>query len=163
MNIDSKSLIKIVFVITTLFVVAFLINFIFFLLLPKQTVEYYEQKSYRYPYRNYDLLSLFSKHDIKKVKSKKQNTSYSLLSQIKLNAVYAKAQGLGWVVIQEKGNQKTHVLALEDTFKGYKLKNVYKEYALFEKNKKRYKVIMKNEKLKYNSLKKEIPHTKKKR
>ncbi|WP_428025606.1 hypothetical protein [Arcobacter sp.] len=132
-----------------------MINIMFFVVLPKQGIEHITETQYKFTLRNYDYLSVFG---FKNLPSQKKELTvakdnYPLLSQIELNAIYSKSNGLGWIVLKEKSGNKTHVLGLQDSFKNYKLKSVNKSFAIFEKDGMEYKLEMKKDKLKYKVVK----------
>lgn len=70
------------------------------------------------------------------------------LQGIKLKAVYYDGKK-GFVIIKDK---KTHFIDLNKTYKGYKLIKIGINYAIFEKNQKKYKITMKKEKIKYKNI-----------
>lgn len=80
------------------------------------------------------------------------------LKGVKLKAVYFNGKS-GFIILEEKG--KSVFVDLGKLYKGYKLTEIGKNYAIFEKNNKRYKLEMEKEKLKSTfSIKTPEPKTK---
>ena len=80
------------------------------------------------------------------------------LQGIKLKAVYYDGKK-GFVIIKDK---KTHFIDLNKTYKGYKLIKIGINYAIFEKNQKKYKITMKKEKMKYKTITEPVTYVPKK-
>lgn len=81
------------------------------------------------------------------------------LRGVKLKAIYYNGRN-GFVILEEKG--KTAFVDLGKMYKGYKLTYIGKNYVIFEKNHKNYKLEMEKEKIKntFSVKTKEPEHTK---
>lgn len=71
------------------------------------------------------------------------------LKGIKLKGVYYDGQK-GFVIIEDKN--RTYFIDLNKRYRGYKLVKIGLNYAIFEKNQKEYKIVMKKEKTHYETL-----------
>lgn len=134
--------------------IAFTLNTIILIYLPKEYVIDKEIKKYDIEYNKYNINKTFQDRKrvekVKKVVDTKPK-EYSLLSNIVLKAIYATNDDSSWVIISEKSSSKTHMLSIGEEFKNYVLKEVYSTYVFFEKNGKRYKVLL-NDKNEENKL-----------
>ncbi len=83
------------------------------------------------------------------------------LKDIKLKGVYYDGQK-GFVIIEDKN--KTYFIDLNKKYKGYKLIKIALNYAIFEKNQKEYKIVMKKEKIhsNYKIINEPVKYVKKK-
>ncbi|WP_419768887.1 hypothetical protein [Arcobacter sp.] len=155
MNINFNFMSKYVFTLMFLFLVSYIFNIMLFLILPKMGVDYIVENRYRFAFRDYDYLSTFGFKNAQ-IQTKQVITtekSYPFLSQLELNAIYSKSSGLGWIVLKEKSSKKSHILALNDSFKGYQLKKIEKSFVIFVKDKIEYKLEINKDKLKYKVIK----------
>ncbi|RXJ98919.1 hypothetical protein CRV02_12775 [Arcobacter sp. CECT 8989] len=155
MNINFNFVSKYVFTLMFLFLVSYILNIILFLILPKVGVDYIIENRYRFAFRDYDYLSTFGFKNTQ-IKTKQVVTKqkiYPFLSKLELNAIYSKRNGLGWIVLKEKSTKKSHILALNDSFKGYQLKKIDKLLVIFVKDKIEYKLEINKDKLKYKVMK----------
>ncbi|WP_164970284.1 hypothetical protein [Halarcobacter ebronensis] len=119
-------------------------------MLPNSSVEEEKKFDFAFVKRDYDYKrAFFSQKEMDKVKIDTLKQDYVLLSKIKLNALYSIDKNRAWIVVEEKASGKTTILSVNEEYKGYLLKEVYKTFAIFEKNSKLYKLNMKEEKLKY--------------
>jgi type II secretion system protein C len=81
----------------------------------------------------------FNRNEIKQIKN------FATLKGVKLKALYFNGK-TGFVVLEEKN--KTFFVDLGKYYKGYKLIEIGNNYAIFEKNNKKYKILMEEGKLK---------------
>lgn len=150
MNINFNVVFKFCIPFLTIGVITYLFSMIIFFSLPKFGVDFSSNIDNTLRYKNYNLNLLF-----KTVKKEQKTISvvkkkeYELLSSLTLNAVYSKSNGGGWVIIKENSTSKTHILKKSESFKNYVLKVVYPSYVIFEKNKKEYKLSIKQNKNKF--------------
>jgi len=149
MNINYNSLFKKVIPFLIIIFVAIVIDFILYLSLPKETLEYAHNTTEPLVYKRFEIQNAFKKQNkiirrITKVKKKKED--YRILNNLNLLAIYAMNNNDGYIIIQEKNKNDTIILSKDDEFKKYKLKSVYKTYVVFIKNNKEYKLSMRDEK-----------------
>jgi type II secretion system protein C len=124
------------------FGIAALIWGIGFLFLKKEPVFYKPLKK-DYSFYSINLTNIFfNSREIKQIKSIKP---VETLTGVKLKAIYFNGKK-GFIIIEEKG--KTVFVDLGKFYKGYKLIEIGKDYAVFEKNYKKYRLQMKKEHIK---------------
>jgi len=151
MNINYNSLFKKLIPFLIIIFVAIVIDFILYLSLPKETLEYTQNSTESLVYKRFEIQNAFKKQNkiIKKItKIKKKKEDYLLLNNINLLAIYAMNNNDGYIIIQEKNKNDTIILSKDEEFKKYKLKSIYKTYVVFIKNNKEYKLSMRDEKSK---------------
>jgi len=144
MNINTNRVIQFCIPFLGILLLSYFLSAIIFYSLPKSGIEFVKKGSSDLKYENYNLSMFFNKaKKQQKIVRKVVKSEYKLLSQLSLNAVYAKSDQSGWVIIKEKSSSKTHILAQGESFKNYKLKYLFPSYIIFEKNSKEYKLAMK--------------------
>ena len=149
MNINYNSLFKKVIPLLIIIFVAIVIDFILYLSLPKETLEYTQNTIEPLVYKRFEIQNAFKKQNkiIKKTtKVKKKKEEYRLLNNLNLLAIYAMNNNDGYIIIQEKNKNDTIILSKDEEFKKYKLKSIYKTYVVFIKNNKEYKLSIRDEK-----------------
>jgi len=124
-----------------------------FLFLHKTPVFYVPQTK-DYSFYSINLTDIFFNTEVKKVIKKPIQT----LRGVTLKAIYANGKR-GFIIVEEKG--KTAFVDLGKLYKGYKLTYIGENYAIFEKNGKKYKLEMKKSKIK-NSFSIKTPEAKRK-
>lgn len=124
--------------------IAFLTTNILYFYLPKDGINFDKQYSNNIEYRKYNVKNSFEGKKVPKKREKKE-IKYNLLKKIQLKAIYS-TQGLnGWIIIEDK-SKKTHILSVGESFKNFKLIKVYLNYVIFSKNRKEYKLSLKDDK-----------------
>lgn len=143
MNINYNKLFDKLLPFFILFTTAYIISFIIYLYLPKKSVTKYKNSSLEIDYKNYKSLFKSSiSSSIEKEKVTNNSKEYKLISNIELKAVYAQSEYIGWIILEDKNN-KTYILENDEKFRGYILRSLYKNYVVFEKNNKKYRLKIK--------------------
>jgi len=110
------------------------VAFLFFL--PLKSLQYPLEDDLALPFRSYPFDKEFGLTIMTKKVIKIKKPSYDLKSMT-LQAIYKDKNG-GYIVVEDKKDKKTAVLSLNETYKGYKLSEIHKQYVIFVKNSKRY-------------------------
>jgi len=148
MNINFNQIIKATIPFFIIFLIAYIINTVLYIYLPKKPILTVQKVNYDVEYTKYKIYQNFKEKIVveKKKTKKKKKTDYKLISNIILKAIYSTQNNGGWIIISEKSSDKTHILSVGDVFKNYKLKLLYKNYVIFSKHKKEYKLEIKADK-----------------
>ncbi len=127
---------------------AYILTTIIFIFLPKSGVDFIKSSNSNISYQKYD--GFYSKVSIiksrPKIDRKIEKKDIQTLSRYALKAIYSTASNSGWITIEEKSNKKSIILEQYEKFNGYTLTKLYKNYVLFEKNLKEYKLELPKEK-----------------
>ena len=144
MNTNSN-IIKNIAIFISLVVIAYIINLVLYFYLPKQKpiMEQSSSSVLEYVRYNFDN-SLKEKVAPQKVQKEvvKKKQEYQLLSNITLVAIIDLGNGNGVITLVQKGLSDTIILGIDEEFKGYKLKEVYKDFVIFVKNDKQYRLTL---------------------
>lgn len=144
MNINYNTLFKMVIPYFIIILVAYIATTTIYFLLPSKAPQYTIQNGNNLEYHRFNILDVFKKikSEKKEIVQKKKKNEYSLLTNIELVAIYALGKGDGYIIIKEKNQDKTELLSIKDSFKGYVLREIFNTYALFSKDKQEYKLQM---------------------
>ncbi len=151
MNINFSNIIKNIISVVFISVIAYSISSIIYFILPKTGIEKINKDKLNIEYKRFNIKQFFysEKIEIKPVKQKQE-----LLTNVKLQAIYAVNEEKGWIIIADSSSE-THLLSVKDKFKGYTLSRIYSNYVIFIKKDKEYKVVLKaSKKLEYSIIKK---------
>ena len=149
MNINYNSLFKFFVPYFIIVFIAVCIDFMIYIYLPKVAKIHKVNESNNLEYKRFEVSNAFKvkKQIIKKVvKKKKRKESYTILNNINLLAIYAMNDNNGYIIIQEKNKNDTVILSKNESFKKYTLKSIYKQYVVFSKNNKEYKLSLNDSK-----------------
>jgi len=148
MNINYNSLFKSSILYLLVIFIAISIDFVAYLFLPKEVLIYEPKVADNLPYKRFNIKSSFiqSTKKVQKKIIKQKKKEYTILNKIDLLAIYSMNNNDGYVVIQEKNKNDTIILSKNEKFKNYKLQDIYKTYVVFVKNKKEYKVSIRDAK-----------------
>lgn len=145
MNTNFNKIIKTISILLSLLVIAYIINIVLYLYLPKQKVVQQLKSNNELEYIRYDFYKSL-KEKVKEIKPQKtivkKKQEYQLLSNITIIAIIDLGDGNGVITITQKSSSSSIILGIGEEFKGYVLKEVYKGFALFEKNGKQYRVTL---------------------
>jgi general secretion pathway protein C len=145
MNTLFKKMIHLLLPIFLLTLVAYLLNLGLFIYLPKEKPIVSIDNETNLEYKRYNVTIAFTKPKEKKTIPQnipKKKTEYQLLSNIKLIAIYDLGNGKGVITITSQGSNDSVILANSEEFKGYVLDSVYRDYVVFTKNNKEYRVTL---------------------
>jgi general secretion pathway protein C len=155
MNINFSSILKYLVSILIVVCLAFLLNFILYIFLPKQNIQDIFKQRIDLDYDIYNIKKLYNNDKIiKQQKAQEEPQNYSTLKNIKLKAIYATKDTKGWTVLTNKNNI-THILHTNEKFKKYTLMKVFANYVIFSKDKKEY-VVQLQKKSKIIHIKDEV-------
>lgn len=149
MNLNFNKLISFFLPFLTIYVISFVISKIIYIQLPKHSVESTKNSSNLYEYRKYDYINSFKVNTPTKKKTESEKSlkaDYILNENIILQAIYQLSEDDGFVILQERGQSKTHTISKNEVFKGYKLISIKSNFILFEKDDKIFKLFMENRK-----------------
>ena len=160
MNINYNSLFKALIPYFIILLIAILLDFILYVYMPKSTKKYDMKDDNNLEYKRFEVQTVFKikAKIIKKVEKKVvKKENYTILNNINLLAIYAMNNNSGYIIIQEKNRNDTIILSKNESFKNYKLKDIYKTYVVFVSNNKEYKLSINDEKksTKYQVIKEE--------
>ena len=113
--------------------------------LPKNSPRTTVQKSLQMPYVHADFKSMIDSGTKSKRAFSSNETSATLnINTLILKGLYGNSH-YGYIIIAPKSKpDKTTILSVGESYKGYKLQGVYAEYALFMKNNQQYKLYLKS-------------------
>lgn len=146
MNINTNSLVLFFIKLFKIFAVVYVLNTILFFYLPKVGVNNEIYKDDNLSFYQINISSAFEE----KNKPKKQVVTSRDIQQINkflLTAIYSvDNQNDGWIIISTKGSESnTTILSVNEKYKGYTLKEIHSQKAIFEKSSKEYEVYLDKE------------------
>ena len=118
----------------------FLLNSIIFFYLPKSGVDFIKDESPTLSYKQYGFYS--TTNDINGNLNNSKQVSQTL-SQYNLKAIYYTNINSGWIVIEEHEANSSYILSCGEKIDGYTISKLFKNYVIFEKDKKEYKLEIK--------------------
>lgn len=148
LNINYSLIFKSVTPFIFIIVFAYLVTLVMYIYLPKEKASILERTTSALQYKRYDIKDAFMKEEIKKIIKKKvipKKQDYQFLSNINLLAIFHIGRDGGFVTVQERGKTTTQILAIGETIKGYTLKKVFFNYAIFVKNSKEYRLSLRGD------------------
>ncbi len=159
-KILNNKIIKLLAIILILAAIAKFANLIALYFLPKTGVELSSDISANIKYRGYKISNLF---DLKRAQTTKQAPkpieNVFKIDSLILHAIYGDNKQ-GFIVFAEKTNaSNTHILALNDSYKGYKLAQIRLSSVILQKNEKNYELKFKESKKSAIPLQKRILKT----
>ena len=157
MNININNIMKHLFPFLVIIILGYGLNTILYFFLPKIQINNAKQESYDITYTKYQVYkSMKEKKIVQKKVQKVIKKEYTLISSIILKAIYSTSSNGGWIIIAERSSSNTHILSVGESFKNYTLKKVFKDYVIFSKNNKEYKLSMLNVKEKVSYTIKQV-------
>lgn len=151
MNIDINKIIQNSIPYAFAVLIAYILASAIYVYLPKSGVEYIQDETKTLEYRKYDgFYNQVTKKEVKKAQKKTAKKQETLDKYI-LKAIYSTTKNGGWITIENKRGNKSYILSQYDELDGYILTKLYKNYVIFEKSAKEYKLEIKskNKNLKY--------------
>ena len=157
MNINYNLISKYLIILLGILLFSFTINTVLYIYLPKDKPYVVKDDIEVLEYQRYELKNAFKvKKVIKQKKVKKQSikTEYKFLSNMILSAIYDMGDEKGFIIIQEKGKNKTNILSINEKFKGYTLYKIFPKYVIFTKYAKEFKLtlLQNDKKVKYEEV-----------
>lgn len=123
---------------------AFILNSIIFFFLPKSGVDFAKDESLTLNYKKYNFYSSSKDANGNINTQENSKTAVQTLSKYNLKAVYYTSINSGWIVIEENTGTNSHILSCGEKIDGYVLSKLFKNYVFFEKDKKEYKLEIKD-------------------
>ena len=132
---------------------AYFFNVVLFFYLPKNGTFYVKDSFSNLEYKKYNFYSGIKIDNGGKPINEKSNMQN--LSKYDLKGIYSTNENKGWIIIEEKaGTNSSYVLSQNEQIDGYILFKIYKDYVIFQKDKKDYKLeILEKESLNINNTK----------
>jgi type II secretion system protein C len=141
MTINSNTLVQKLTPYIIIVLIAYLLNTIIFSFLPKSGVDFIEQSNTSLGYTKYSgfysQINSNEKEEVVKIEKKDIQT----LSKYNLTAIYSTSSNGGWISLEDK--TKSYILSQWEDINGYILTKLYKNYVIFEKSAKEYRLDMK--------------------
>jgi type II secretion system protein C len=144
MNINFNTLFQKSLPLIYVILFAFLLNSVIFFYLPKSGVDFVKSDSLFLDYKKYGFYSNI-KNIEKKVDDTNSKQSVQTLAKYNLKAIYFRSNDEGWITIEEKSGDKSYILAQGEQIDGYTLFKLFKNYILFIKDNKEFKLEFKEE------------------
>lgn len=136
MNIDFNKVILKSLPYIIIIVVVYTITTILFLLLPKYGLSFVDNND-NFIYKPYKFYSNTKNSNVQNNKIDEKNIE--TLDRYELKAIVSSSLNKGWIIIEEKfGNRENITLFYGEEINGYYVKNIFKDYIIFEKNKKEF-------------------------
>lgn len=145
MNINFNLLFKKLLPFIYLVVVAFLLTNIIFLFLPKNGIDFVNEKYSSLDYQKYNFYSKIKTEKKDEKESFSATKEIQTLAKYNLKAIYYINNKTGWITIEETSGDKSYILSQNEEIDGYILLKLFQNYVIFEKNKKEFKLEL-NEK-----------------
>ena len=138
MNINFNLLIQKLLPYIFILLLAYLLNSILFFFLPKFGVDFKESLVSTLEYKKYS--GFYTNVQI--VQEQKVNENIQSLSKYELKAIYSTPSNGGWITVQKA--QDSYILSQGENIDGYVLKKLFKNFVIFERNSKEYKLELKS-------------------
>ncbi len=119
---------------------AYVLSSIVFLFLPKTGVEFVSENKQNLAYKKYDGFYL---SNLTVLTNKPKVIDRKSLSDYLLKGIYSTSSNSGWIIVQDKNKSKSHILSQNEKLDGYVLTKLFKNFVIFEKNEKEFKLEMK--------------------
>lgn len=116
-----------------------------FFYLPKTGVDFVKDSSTNLDYKKYEFYSIPKKSEIQQFEN--QNKNIQTLDKYELKAIYSTISNKGWINIEDKSSNQSHILSFGDKIDEYELFALFKDYVLFRKNNKEYKLEIKEKEI----------------
>lgn len=137
MNINFNKLLQNLMPFLYVIFIAYILSVLVFFFLPKNGVEFVLDKSSNLEYKKY---SFYSNNQKTEDKTLKENKTIQTLDKYQLKAIYYVNSNKGWITVQEKVGNKSHILSYGESIDGYVLNELFFDYVIFIKNEKEYKL-----------------------
>ncbi|MFK2824059.1 hypothetical protein ACH5BK_13945 [Arcobacter sp. YIC-80] len=144
MNISFNKLLQSLmpFIYISLFV--YVIMSIIASFLPKNSIEYISENSSYLQYNKYD--GFYNTKTVSIPIQNKQRTEIKSLSSYRLKGIYSTNTNSGWAIIENNRDKSSYFIAQYEELDGYVLTKLFKNYVIFEKQAKEYKLELNKQK-----------------
>ena len=134
-KLSNKKLLSVVFILLLLTLIAKLIGVVLWWFLPSSGVEYVQSKRFTMEYKRIDFHAMLE--GFAGVNNHHNETHYSI-NNFLLKGIFG-SQHHGYAIIAPKdGSKQTYIVSVGESFEGYKLKELAKDFVLLEKNGREY-------------------------
>lgn len=116
---------------------AYIINLALFFYLPKSGTSFILNSFSNLDYKKFGFYSNIKKLEQSDTKAINQPQD---LSKYELKAIYFINSNKGWITVEDKSNQTSYILSLQEQVDGYTFSKLFKNYVIFQKDKKEYKL-----------------------
>ena len=116
---------------------AYIINLALFFYLPKSGTSFILNSFSNLDYKKFGFYSNIKKLEQSDTKAINQPQD---LSKYELKAIYFINSNKGWITVEDKSNQTSYILSLQEQVDGYTFSKLFKNYVIFQKDKKEYKI-----------------------
>ena len=139
MNINTNLIFQKILPYIYIILFVFIICNILFLYLPKNGVDFIKNESTVLSYKKYTFYSISTDNINENINNAKQTIQN--LSKYDLKGIYSTIGNKGWIIIEEKaGTNSSYVLSQNEQIDGYTIFKLYKDYVIFQKDKRDYKL-----------------------
>lgn len=128
-NLLIKKSLPFVFII----LIAYILNSVLFLYLPKTGVEFNKKNDLTLDFKNYSGFYSNTKTFDSPIKKTTKKSDIDSLTKYNLRAIYSKSDNSGWISIEDKKSLKSYILSQWEKIDGYVLTKLFKSYVVFEK------------------------------
>ncbi len=118
---------------------AYILSSLIFIFLPKSGVNFVSKSNESLVYRKYDGFYLNKVKTVKK--EKKKDIDKKSLSAYLLKGIYSTDSNSGWIIVEKK--KKSYILSQYEKLDSYVLTKLFKNFVIFEKAGKEFKLEMK--------------------
>ncbi len=133
-NILIKKLLPFIFIA----LLAYIINAIIFISLPKSGIDLRTKNETTLEFKKY--IGFYNKPKILKKETTIKKAEVSSLTKYKLKAIYSKDDNSGWISIENNSGSKSYILSQWEDIDGYILTKLYRTHVIFEKAAVEYKL-----------------------
>jgi len=152
-KLSNSKIISIVSILLVLVVIAKGLSLILWWYLPSDGVELNVKNNYQPKYQRVYCKNIIIKQKVqkKKIQEVQAPSDGISITNMLLKGLYGTSKRAFVIVAMKDSPKKTQLVGLEEIFKGYKLKSVTKESAVFEKDSKDYILALEQTKSKKRS------------
>ncbi len=150
MNTNFNKLIQKSLIYIFLILSAYILCTILFFFLPKEGIDNRVNVSTNLKYTKYDGFYSTAPVFRNTVVIKKVKKDIKTLSKYTLKAIYSTTSNGGWLNMENNSNRQSYILSQGENIEDYTLTKLYRNYVIFEKNKKEYILEIKQSKQKVN-------------
>ena len=136
MNINFNLLIQKLLPYLFILLIAYLLNSILFFFLPKSGINFENTLTTSLEYKKYS--GFYTNVEVVQEKEQEQRKDIQNLSRYILKAIYSTSSNGGWITVEKE--QTSYILSHGENIDGYVLKKFFKNYVIFEKLSKEYKL-----------------------
>jgi len=137
-KLSKASIVQLISLLVTLLLLAKLIALISWYILPDKGVELSKNRSSAMEYHRVDFSSMIGKRGSTQITKSSKSSIESDITELILTGLYGTKKSGFAIVAKKSSPKKTAVIAVGESFAGYKLKEIYLNYVIFQKGQKEY-------------------------